>query len=206
MLKKSAEQMVFFFVKKGVIDEEVKDVYIYGSELLISEMICTLLVMGIGLYAGKFIETLLYLASYIPIRIYAGGYHATSHRNCTVIFNLCYIVIFFVVDKMLSLKLDHILYILSIGSGLIVIILAPIEDLRKPLDEREKYIYGEKAKKRVLLLLLFAIIIAWLIPQWKEKICYGISAVCEIAVLLLVGYTKNKILLNCKRYYVTLKE
>lgn len=52
MLKKSAEQMVFFFVKKGVIDEEVKEVYIYGSELLISEMICTLLVMGIGLYAG----------------------------------------------------------------------------------------------------------------------------------------------------------
>lgn len=45
MLKKSAEQMVFFFVKKGVIDEEVKEVYIYGSELLISEMICTLLVM-----------------------------------------------------------------------------------------------------------------------------------------------------------------
>lgn len=78
--------------------------------------------------------------------------------------------------------------------------------MRKPLDEREKYIYGEKAKKRVLLLLLFAIIIAWLIPQWKEKICYGMSAVCEIAVLLLVGYTKNKILLNCKRYYVTLKE
>jgi len=206
MLKKSAEQMAFFFVKMGIIDEKVKDVYIYGSELLISEMICTLLVLGMGLCTDKFMETLLYLASYMPIRIYAGGYHATSHRNCTVIFNLCYIVIFFIVDKILSLNLDYIIYILSIGSGLIIAILAPIEDLRKPLDEREKYIYGEKAKKRVLLLLLFAIMIIWLIPQWKAKIFYGMAAVCEIAVLLLVGYIKNKILLNCKRDYVTLKE
>lgn len=205
MLKKSAEQMAFFFVKKGIIDEKVTDVYIYGSELLISEMICTLLVIGIGICTGKFIETLLYLASYMPIRIYAGGYHATSHRNCTVIFNLCYVVIFFIVDKLLSLKLDYIIYILSIGSGFIIAILAPIEDLRKPLDEREKGVYGEKAKKRVLLLLLFAIIMIWLIPQWKEKICYGMSAVCEIAILLLIGYIKNRVLLNCKKDYITLK-
>lgn len=81
MLKKSAEQMVFFFVKKGVIDEEVKDVYIYGSELLISEMICTLLVMGIGLYAGKFIETLLYLLQNETFYKYI-GYDLQNETKC----------------------------------------------------------------------------------------------------------------------------
>lgn len=45
----------------------------------------------------------------------------------------------------------------------------------------------------------------WLIPQWKEKICYGMSAVCEIAILLLIGYIKNRVLLNCKKDYITLK-
>ena len=45
MIRRTAEEMAFFFVKRGVIEKEDKDVYIYGSELLISEIICTLLVI-----------------------------------------------------------------------------------------------------------------------------------------------------------------
>ena len=44
MIRRTAEEMAFFFVKRGVIEKEDKDVYIYGSELLISEIICTIVV------------------------------------------------------------------------------------------------------------------------------------------------------------------
>lgn len=70
--------------------------------------------------------------------------------------------------------------------------MAPIEDLRKPLDKEEKYIYRKKSRKRVLLLFLFVIIMNRIFPQFKGKVCYGAIAICEVSLLLLVGYIKNK--------------
>lgn len=202
MIKKSAEEMAFFFVKKGIIDEKEKDVYIYGSELLISEMICTLLVIGIGICTEKFIETLLYLASYMPIRIYAGGYHANTHRSCITIFNICYVILFFIVEILLGLNYIHIIYILAAGATFVIFILAPIEDMRKPLDEKEICVYKKKAQKGVLILYLFAIIVSCAVPELREEICYGMAAVFEIAMLLIIGYIKNKISFRDKNYVI----
>lgn len=90
MIRRAAEEIATFFVKKGVIEEKERDVYTYGSELLVSETISMLLVLSIGLYVGKILETVIYLFTYIVIRVYAGGYHASSHRKCITIFSICY--------------------------------------------------------------------------------------------------------------------
>lgn len=144
MIRRTAEEMAFFFVKRGVIEKEDKDVYIYGSELLISEIICTLLVIGISLCTGEFIETLIYLFSYMSIRVYAGGYHASSYSNCITIFNLCYVGVMYVMKIIQLLGLLKILELITFGAIMIIWKLAPVEDLRKPLDEEERYIYSYK--------------------------------------------------------------
>ena len=192
MIRRTAEEMAFFFVKRGVIEKEDKDVYIYGSELLISEIICTLLVIGISLCKGEFIETLIYLFSYMSIRVYAGGYHASSYSNCITIFNLCYVGVMYVMKIIQLLGLLKILELITFGAIMIIWKLAPVEDLRKPLDEEERYIYRKKARKKVLLLFLFAIIVTRIFPTLKDKVYYGLIAICEIALLLLVGYIKNR--------------
>lgn len=170
MIRRTAEEMAFFFVKRGVIEKEDKDVYIYGSELLISEIICTLLVIGISLCTGEFIETLIYLFSYMSIRVYAGGYHASSYSNCITIFNLCYVGVMYVMKIIQLLGLLKILELITFGAIMIIWKLAPVEDLRKPLDEEERYIYRKKARKKVLLLFLFAIIVTRIFPTLKDKV------------------------------------
>jgi len=35
MIRRAAEEIATFFVKKGVIEEKERDVYTYGSELLV---------------------------------------------------------------------------------------------------------------------------------------------------------------------------
>lgn len=192
MIRRTAEGMAFFFVKRGAIEKEDKDIYIYGSELLISEIICTLLVVVISLCTGKFIETVIYLWSYIMLRVYAGGYHASSHRNCITIFNLCYIGVLCIVEALRYFDILKLLDIVTFIATIIIFSMAPIEDLRKPLDKEEKYIYRKKSRKRVLLLFLFVIIMNRIFPQFKGKVCYGAIAICEVSLLLLVGYIKNK--------------
>lgn len=190
--KKNSRRNGIFFVKRGAIEKEDKDIYIYGSELLISEIICTLLVVVISLCTGKFIETVIYLWSYIMLRVYAGGYHASSHRNCITIFNLCYIGVLCIVEALRYFDILKLLDIVTFIATIIIFSMAPIEDLRKPLDKEEKYIYRKKSRKRVLLLFLFVIIMNRIFPQFKGKVCYGAIAICEVSLLLLVGYIKNK--------------
>lgn len=57
---------------------------------------------------------------------------------------------------------------------------------------KKKDIYRKKARKKVLLLFLFAIIVTRIFPTLKDKVYYGLIAICEIALLLLVGYIKNR--------------
>ena len=190
--KKNGRKNGFFFVKRGVIEEKDRDVYVYGSELLISESICTLLVVCISLCTGKLVETVIYLFTYIMIRVYAGGYHASSHRNCIMIFNLGYVGVLYIMEILQYFGILKLLDILTLVATIIIFGMAPIEDLRKPLDEEEKFIYREKSRKRVLLFFLFVIIMNRIFPQLKGKLCYGSIAICEISLLLLVGNIKNR--------------
>lgn len=97
------------------------------------------------------------------------------------------------------LGLLKILVLITFGAIMIIWKLAPVEDLRKPLDEEERYIYRKKARKKVLLLFLFAIIVTRIFPTLKDKVYYGLIAICEIALLLLVGYIKNRRLIYYRK-------
>lgn len=92
-----------------------------------------------------------------------------------------------------------ILCIVTFVAIIIIFLLAPVEDIRKPLSREEVYIYRKKTRKRVLLLGIFAIILIRIFPQLKDEISYGLLAICEISLLLLVGYIKNKRLFYQKR-------
>lgn len=199
MIRRAAEEIATFFVKKGVIEEKERDVYTYGSELLVSETISMLLVLSIGLYVGKILETVIYLFTYIVIRVYAGGYHASSHRKCITIFSICYGGVLCTIEMLYHFKSLDILCIVTFVAIIIIFLLAPVEDIRKPLSREEVYIYRKETRKRVLLLGIFAIILIRIFPQLKDEISYGLLAICEISLLLLVGYIKNKRLFYQKR-------
>ena len=87
----------------------------------------------------------------------------------------------------------------TLVATIIIFVMELIEDLRKPLDEEEKFIYREKSRKRVLLFFLFIIIMNRVFPQLKGKLCYGSIAICEISLLLLVGYIKNRRLIYYRK-------
>ena len=85
---------------------------------------------------GDVIVGLLFELIYIPIRIYAGGYHASSKRRCECLsygsLLLCMILIFYVPMKM------EIIHVLLVFSGGIILLQSPIESSNKRLNSVEK--------------------------------------------------------------------
>lgn len=67
---------------QGIIREHDVDKCRYGLEVFISSSLEVLSILVISLFLGNFAETCLFFAAFIPLRIYAGGYHADTKVRC----------------------------------------------------------------------------------------------------------------------------
>ncbi len=82
MLSKAAEQCTEYLIKYNKITEQQKSIYKYGFELLVSTAVCIGAILVCGILGGYGKEAIIFLLSFIPIRITAGGYHAGSYGRC----------------------------------------------------------------------------------------------------------------------------
>lgn len=100
----------------------------------------------IGVIAGKVFESIAFLVFYIPLRSYAGGYHASTPRRCY------FISIVIIMEMLLFIGYVDlsIIYIILLLVGMVVCFaFAPVEDKNKPLDRVEISVF----KKRAYLIL-----------------------------------------------------
>lgn len=69
----------------GILQEEDIDKCRYGLEIFISSVLEVFSIMMLSIFSKNFVETLLFFGALIPLRIYAGGYHADTKLRCYII-------------------------------------------------------------------------------------------------------------------------
>lgn len=71
-----------FLVACGAIKQRDISIYRYGLEVLYLSVLEILSILLLAAWVGNFFETLLYFAVFIPLRLFAGGYHANTRLGC----------------------------------------------------------------------------------------------------------------------------
>lgn len=84
MIHKIAIKIVDFLLKYGSVQKS-RDVYIYGTECFINETIGNILLFCIALPLHQGWPILIWLISFLSIRVHLGGYHAPYHWLCLTI-------------------------------------------------------------------------------------------------------------------------
>ena len=143
-------------------------------------------IIFIGLIFNKIFEVILFIITYLPIRIYAGGYHTRTKLRCytfsvLMLISVCYIL------KLYLLKSYLLIVILAITSSGIILYLAPVEDKNKPLDEIEVY---TKRTIRNLIIVLIVLCITLIFNKINFSVC--ISLLCN-RIILIFGKINNLI-------------
>lgn len=140
----------------------------------------------IGVIFGKALESIILLAAYIPLRSYAGGHHSSSSEKCYIVSSLIMIIWMCLLKfQILSTSCCVIMLI----AGLIVfIMLAPVEDKNKPLDEDEIHIYRKRSFAVLLIEICVWLIFVLFIHKFKQVIPIVIFTE---ALMLLLGKIKN---------------
>ena len=143
MVEKIVSHIIDCQTASGRIKQDENSVYQYGYTLFFERVINIAIVIMICLITNRWLEIWGFLVAIIPLRSYAGGWHANKFWQCAIISNLIVIIMLLTIDK---ISIDS--EIVYVGFEVIVLIailfIVPIQNSNKPLTPEEKKIYRKK--------------------------------------------------------------
>lgn len=136
MTNRIAQSMCDGLIRLDIIDADLRDVYIYGIELILSFAYSVISIITFGIIVHRIGDAILFLVIFILIRRATGGFHASTYFRCQI----CTIA-FYAIIMMLSLILDSSTIVKSIllfFGAIIIILIGPIENPNKQLDRKKR--------------------------------------------------------------------
>lgn len=159
------------------MDDSNDKIILFGLRRLYLLLIDSLVIMVCSYFLGNLWAGLLFNIAYSLLRVYAGGYHASTQRKCFVLsyssIFLCLLYIFFCPVSYLILHLVCMTLCVSIA------VLSPVEHENKPLYETERI--AHRKKSHIFLTVDTCI---YLYFVWNHSVLF---AKAVSAALFLVG-------------------
>lgn len=185
MISRISERIAIFLLNKKVIEENELEIYIYGYEVLISSVIDFFIVLLFAVTFNKIILMTIFFTMFVSVRIYTGGYHADTFWKCKIVFiMICLVLTLSSYIKVLLMPMMIIMVVYNIT----VYILAPVENINKPLTNCEKTKY-----RRISIVLSMIWTTVAVITYFSfTEICQSITVTALIiAVMMIVGKNIN---------------
>lgn len=155
MIKNLSENITDYFYSNKIINENEREIYIYGLQLIISSITGIVVILTLGSIFDIITNTGLFLIAFIPIRMYSGGYHANTYIECNLalisIYSVTMMIVYCTPVKLINLSSLLFFFITSF----IILKYAPVDDVRKRLSSEIKKvnkkitfnIYSQSVKK-----------------------------------------------------------
>ena len=194
MLQECANHIVDILYRDITLDREKRAIYQYGAALTLSTVGSVASILLLATLLGNLSWGIVFLTTFISLRLPGGGYHASTYRNCFLTTNGVFLVSFAV-----SSVLFHVSSVIEItillASSIVIWFLAPITNPHHPVSKqtfhKNKIIVRGMATAGSLLALL-----GELLFMWHSLFCiYSASVVAVAAMMILsklLGGTKNE--------------
>lgn len=172
-------------LKVGIMKEEDISVFRYGYTLISEMFVNFVIAIIIGLLMDEVMMISVFLFAFIPLRSFAGGYHADKAWKCVILSNLVIITAILAARFMCSKDLLPWFFQMEAVLGIIIIKTAPVQSLNKKLSETEAAYY----KKVVLILYVTEVLIEILIFSFGYKNIAYVILITHIIVTisLMIG-------------------
>lgn len=188
------EKIVSNMEKQNMIQTDRRNIYKYGINQILNMLLNIATFLVIGLLFHMEFETVIFTAAYIPLRIYAGGFHAKTPFKCWIVSAVMLLLVLLVM-KYADLSL-YVYDMLALIGTVVILVLSPVEDKNKPLDKIEKKIYKKRCMWTLVAELLIFIILRFF-QRNTVSICFEVVWV-TLSIMLIAGKIKNSIIANKK--------
>lgn len=189
MFAKTAETITKKLQENNSISSEQYEICRFGFQQGLTILLNAVTVIVIGAVMKELWQAILFMALYAPLRSNAGGYHARTATRC-YIYSILLMIAVLLAMKYLFIP-TFICIIALVISCAVILILAPVEDANKPLDDIEQVVYR---KRTYMITALEAIIFFIALLLGAKQVFLSITWVMlMMSGILLAGKCKNGI-------------
>ena len=201
MINKLIQNIVEVLIESDVISEDRKDIYVYGLDLIVSGMISVIAVFFMGIMIGEFFYTVIYNIIMVAVRIYTGGYHASTRFKCLISYMFVFIISMILL-KMGFIRSNGIVGIIGILLAIIIVIIyAPLENKNKILSENQKRNYKIISLAEYGILIGITVIMKFINEIFKDNMSVNLLEYGNYIRILLVIISALLILEKIKELY-----
>lgn len=172
-----------FYIKRNIIKADEKEVYQYGVELILNEVITFSLILIYSVIAWKLRYAVEFLSVFCLTRVYCGGYHAPKTSICRLTMIGIFICIYVLSDMLKNISPIWLLLLL-ITCFAIIILLVPVKHPNKTMTAKQV----DKNRKMGILTFLFFGMVSFAVRgflgiQDGIIICLSLCAVTALAII-----------------------
>lgn len=195
MINKISSKIVEILIKHSLVENEDKELYLYGFFILLSQILYFIIVITIGILFNVIFESIIFYITFQFIRRYAGGYHAKTETRCDILSTLSILccIVLIKLSKMYDIRI--ILLSVSLVFAVLIFILCPLDTPEKPLNDKE-YKYFRKISWIILSLIIIAIIVSF---YFKFNVVFAPCCASLILEGVLIGTGQIKKAYSKKR-------
>lgn len=181
-----------FLVTCGAIKQRDISIYRYGLEVLYLSMLEVLSILLLAVWIGNFFETLLYFAAFIPLRLFAGGYHANTRLECYFVSLGVYGVFSVVVAFATISYLESVL--LAMVALAIIWKYAPVVHINHKISQKDLFSARSISRSFALIELIVVMVAGFFSEQISYVIALGLlfTAVSILSVIFSRKTIKGK--------------
>ena len=187
MFAKTADTITKKLQENNSISSEQYEICRFGFQQGLTILLNAVTVIVIGAVMKELWQATLFMALYAPLRSNAGGYHARTATQCYIYSILLMIAV------LLAMKYLHIPTFICIIALVIscaaILILAPVEDANKPLDDIEQEVY--KKRTYMITVLETLLFITALYCGWEQVMLCVMWGFLMVSGLLIAGKCRN---------------
>ncbi|HBA69824.1 MAG TPA: hypothetical protein DCZ40_10785 [Lachnospiraceae bacterium] len=192
MFHESIKKITNCMRDRHVIEDGMYEVYQYGLELLVSGLITFTSIMVIACLADSFLIGILYFIVSDPLKVTAGGYHASTYLKCFIVSNLEYLILSAAAKALSALFMPAFVWIaLLLASSSYILANCPVRNPHHPVSEDVI-----RKNRRLAFLLLgidcAVIIVSYLLLQQSYLLNFMVLSITSVAVFILPVKLKRK--------------
>ena len=189
MVGKVSRKVTDRLLSRNAIKDEDYEIHQYGLEQLFTSILNMLTLFVIGSIMGMIWQGIIFVLSFMLLRKYAGGYHASTPLGCYLLTTL---IITVALSVMKYLEISILIYlVLLMVSSVIVYMLTPVEAVNKELDKIEKIIYRKKTILTWIVEVSLAIGV-FILKHYEISICI-FMAIIMVGISLVTGHIEIKL-------------
>lgn len=183
----TSKSVANYLYEKNIISSDDFELYEYGLGICFNYLLSFGVVLIISTFFGLIWQSALFMLGFVPLRVYAGGYHAKTKGACFCL-SAAVVVVFMLVIKFVPFN-SVIFPIVLFASVVAVALLSPVECENKRLNNAEVKAYG----KRTRIILTFEVAVVLLLYITGAEVAeysMGLSIIL-CAALVVVGRIQN---------------